>query len=73
MVRREIATVLQRGIPILPVLVKSTLPCAADLPAEIHGLTRWQAFPFDIRDYDLSVEQLAKRIQEILADRTAPR
>ena len=70
-VRREIATALERGIPILPLLVKSTMPCAADLPGEIRGLTRWQAFPFDIRNYDSSVEQLARRIRAILADRAA--
>jgi hypothetical protein len=65
-VRREIASALQRRIPILPLLVDTTMPAPADLPSDIRGLTRWQAFKFDLGDYDTSVKRLAKRTNEIL-------
>ena len=41
---------MQRGIPLLPLLVDAMMPAAADLPSDIRGLTRWQAFRFDLSD-----------------------
>jgi hypothetical protein len=65
-VRREITSALQRRIPLLPLLVDAAMPAAADLPPDIRGLARWQAFRFDLGDYDTSVKRLAKRTSEIL-------
>ena len=65
-VRREIAVALQRRIPLLPLLVDTTMPAAADLPSDVQGLTRWQAFGFDLGNYEGSVKRLAKRVSGIL-------
>jgi TIR domain len=44
-VRREIATALTTGIPVVPVLVEGAkMPAAAQLPQEIRGLVLRQAF-----------------------------
>jgi TIR domain len=65
-VRREIAVALRRGIPLLPLLVDAPMPDPADLMPDVRDLTRWQAFRFDLADYDRSVKRLAKRVAEIL-------
>ena len=65
-VRREIAVALQRRIHLLPILVDTTMPAAADLPSDVQGLTRWQAFGFDLGNYEGSVKRLAKRVSGIL-------
>ena len=65
-VRREIAVALRRRIPLLPLLVDTTMPATADLPSDVQGLTRWQAFGFDLGNYEGSVRRLAKRVSGIL-------
>ena len=65
-VRREIARALQRRIPLLPLLVDAAMPATAVLPPDIRSLARWQAFRFDLDEYDRSVKLLARRITEIL-------
>jgi len=65
-VRREIAVALRRHIPLLPLLVDATMPDPVELPADIRDITKWQAFRFDLGDYDTSVKRLARRAAEIL-------
>jgi hypothetical protein len=65
-VRREIAVALRRRIPLLPLLVDATMPDPVELPADIRNITKWQAFRFDLGDYDTSVKRLARRAAEIL-------
>lgn len=65
-VRREIATALQRRIPLLPLLVDAPMPMMADLPPDLQSLTRWHALRFDLDNYEASVKLLAKRSSEIV-------
>lgn len=54
----EVATAIQRGITVVPVLVDgASMPTAAELPPELHPLAKRQAHELTDRrwDYDLSV------------------
>lgn len=66
-VRREIATALVRGIPLIPLLIETQMPTAVDLPPDIHLLTTWQGFTFDLAHYGRGVDDLAKRVDALLA------
>ena len=66
-VRREIATALKRGVPVVPLLVDARMPAAADLGADLQGLTKRQAFDFDVTAYGLSVAGLAATLVDLLA------
>lgn len=68
-VRREIATALERGIPVLPLLVDARMPAAVDLGPDLQRLTERQAFVFDVSAYGASVAGLATTLTDLL---TAP-
>lgn len=69
-VRREIATVLERGIPVVPMLVDARMPTAVDVGPDLQLLTERQAFVFDVTRYDASVVGLAITLANLLLART---
>lgn len=66
-VRREIATALERGVPVVPVLVEARMPVAVDLEPDLRGLTERQALDFDLSAYGASVAKLATTLVDLLA------
>ena len=70
-VRIEVSTALKRGIPVIPVLIgATTLPKAADLPAEIQELAFRQGMP--LRG-DPDFQNDAMRLIEALESYLGPR
>ena len=65
-VRREIMTVLDRGVPVVPLLVDARMPDTGDLEPELRRLTDRQAFPFDVAAYGASVAGLAAALVDLL-------
>lgn len=70
-VRHEIATALARGVPVLPVLVRTSMPASGDLPADIRGLAAYQAVPYEPDEHRKCLRQLARAIRARLAVRAA--
>jgi formylglycine-generating enzyme required for sulfatase activity len=71
-VRLEIATALQRGIPVIPALIDGArMPVAEQVPAVLHGLLHHQAVKLDLDDFfDASIEKLCAAIRIALAAET---
>ncbi|MFF5234599.1 toll/interleukin-1 receptor domain-containing protein [Dactylosporangium sp. NPDC000521] len=68
-VRREIARALQRGIPVVPVLIgKASLPKQEDLPEDLRGLPAHQYRCIRIRGAEHEVERLADELVALLDD-----
>src|SRR5258705_2054991 len=74
-VRWEIATALNRGIPIVPVLVekKTRMPEAHDLPPELAPLASYQAAALQDLHFHDDVDLLIKRIEAVAGSKTTPR
>jgi len=75
-VRREIATAIARGIPVIPVLVHGTqVPPAADLPADLRHLVHYQGISIDPhsgpQDIEGLVDRLCQRFPELVPIDTA--
>jgi hypothetical protein len=66
-VRRELSTALQRGVPVLPLLVDARLPNAADLPLDTRRLRARQCFTFDLARYSRSVQELSDDLSALLS------
>ena len=67
-IRTEIATALQRGIRVVPVLVDGApLPTEAELPEDIRPLIRKQAFKIQDEGWRSSVATLADGLSRLLA------
>jgi hypothetical protein len=70
-VRYEIATAFQRGIPVVPVLLKDT-PASAprltkdDLPADISAIALLQTFEFSQRRFGADLDRLTERIVDLV-------
>jgi len=70
-VRFEIRRALQRGIPVLPVLLKDT-PAdaepleAADLPSDINRIAHKQAFEFSHFRFRVDMDRLTERLAELV-------
>jgi TIR domain len=67
-VRLEVAHALQRGIPVIPVLVNNTrMPKPETLPIDIQALAFRQALPLDTgQDFRQHAERLMKRVDAIV-------
>lgn len=62
-VRLEIATALERGIPVTPVLLKEArAPHDDDLPAELKGLAFRNGFPIRHETWASNVQELVRRL-----------
>jgi hypothetical protein len=66
-VRLEVAHALQRGIPVIPVLVNNTrMPKPETLPIDIQALAFRQALPLDSgQDFRQHAERLMKSVDDI--------
>jgi hypothetical protein len=57
--RREVATALERGIPVIPALVEGArMPGAAELPDDLKALARWQAHELSDSRWDYDIGRL---------------
>src|SRR5262249_39411294 len=69
-VRIEIETALDRGIPVIPVLVDgAAMPRAGDLPDSLKLLSRRKAIEISESRFDSDVEELARAVARLVEDR----
>lgn len=74
-VRLEVATALQRNIPVIPILIDGTpMPTEAALPDDLQLLPRRQALELNSRNYDHSVRDLIRALERHIGtpQRSAP-
>ncbi len=65
-VRLEVETALQRGVPVVPVLVDgAALPPAVELPASLAPLTTRQAVSLDHAEFHDDAERLCDRLERL--------
>ncbi len=65
-VRLEVASVLRRGIPVIPVLVGGAqMPAAADLPEELRPLARCNAIELRHSHFEGDIRKLVGVLEEI--------
>ena len=63
-VRIEVATALERGIPVIPVLVHGTaMPTKTELPDNLKALSQRQAVVITGVSYEFGIEQLVSSIE----------
>jgi len=63
-VRREVATALAAGVPVVPVLLDDTpMPGAADLPADLRALPGRHALGLDHKRFAADVDRLMRALQ----------
>jgi hypothetical protein len=73
LVRYEIVTALERGVPVIPVLVDDARPLRRqELPAELHKLARLNALELSSGHYQYDANRLLDLIQKRLAAIGAP-
>ena len=69
-VRIEVATALERGIPVIPVLVHGTpMPSKAELPDNLKALSQRQAVVINGASYEFGIEQLVSAIERYFGRR----
>lgn len=62
--RREIASALARGIPIVPVLVNgAAMPAESALPEDLRPLARWQAHELSDTRWDFDIGRLVTMLE----------
>ena len=72
-VRLEIATALDHGLRVIPVLVDGAkMPVEQDLPDNIQPLTRINAIELTVTDYDHLVDRLVSALERDLGKRATP-
>jgi TIR domain len=65
-VKMELAAALQRGLPVIPILVDgAAMPRKQDLPRSLAALPKRQALVID-EDFDAAMEKLTQRVQPLL-------
>ena len=68
-VRFEIACALERGVPVLPLLVRGAgFPGRDDLPANIEAMTERNALTLDQGRYDFDFEKLIGALRRLAAE-----
>jgi hypothetical protein len=73
-VRLEVQTALQRGIPVIPILVnRAFMPTREDLPSGIDSLADHQALEISDSRFHDDVNNLIRALERILADGDLPR
>jgi TIR domain len=66
-VRLEVASGLERGIKVFPVLINgATMPAKEDLPEGLHSLLTRQAVVLDDRKFDADIDKLAQAIRKVI-------
>ncbi|WP_221325786.1 toll/interleukin-1 receptor domain-containing protein [Actinoplanes sp. L3-i22] len=64
-VRREVTRALERGIPVIPLLVGDATLVAAELPAELAPLAERQYLQIRLRALERDVQPLIDRLEEL--------
>jgi hypothetical protein len=65
-VRIEVATALERGIPVIPVLVGgAAMPSSEELPRELEKLVRRQAIALDQSSFEHGMDQLIHALEQL--------
>ncbi|MCC6231566.1 MAG: toll/interleukin-1 receptor domain-containing protein [Verrucomicrobiales bacterium] len=73
-VRAEITAALERGIPVIPVLVEGArMPAATDLPEPMRGLVRLQALEISDTRFDSEAQDLMAAVDQYRPHRQARR
>lgn len=66
LLRFELSTALQKGIPILPLLVgKAQLPRSEDLPREIQDILKYQALELQSRNAGKEIESIMELAAQV--------
>jgi TIR domain-containing protein len=74
LLRLELAVSLQKGIPVIPVLVDgAALPRPEELPDDLKGLLDWQALTIPEDDFERGLDRLVARLKVLLLRRTSIR
>ena len=73
-VRIELETALQKGIPVVPVLVGSAdMPKPEDVPSSLQDFVYLNAAPVDVgRDFHQHVDRLIRSMDSLLQQRNSP-
>jgi TIR domain len=72
LLRRELAVSLQKGIPVIPVLVDgAALPKPEELPDDLKRLLDWQALTIPEDDPERGLDRLVARLKVLLLRRTS--
>lgn len=67
LVRKELATALERKVPMIPVLVGgAVMPKREQLPASLGALTRWQALTISHLDWGGGRDRLLAKLRQLL-------
>ena len=73
-VRWEIASALNQGVHLMPVLLEETrMPRQADLPSDVAGICEYQAHVVHDGTYDHNINALLERLAQLAADKTPRR
>lgn len=72
-VRREIATALEHGVRVVPVLMNATRLAPGTLPADIAGLASCQDVRVDFRNSRLDLAALVERLRALDQDAGPPK
>jgi tetratricopeptide (TPR) repeat protein len=67
-VRREIELAFERGIPVIPVLVNSQMPTAADLPPSLANLTTQNYTRLHHRTTESDLARLAQMVEHVVPE-----
>jgi len=72
LLRWELAVSLQKGIPVIPVLVDgAALPRPEELPDDLKSLLDWQALTIPEDDFEHGLDRLVARLKVLLLRRTS--
>jgi hypothetical protein len=73
MIRQDIRTALERGIPVIPVLIQDTaMPAETDLPDDLKPLARRQGISLRDGFWDDDLTQLLDQVERLLQHRRLP-
>ena len=72
--RLELRTALQRGIPIIPVLInRADMPARESMPADVASLADYQAIEVSDADFHQDVDNLVAALEPLLGEVPEPR
>ena len=66
----EVSAALKRNIPVVPVLVGgAAMPSREELPQELQGLARRNAYELSDRRWNYDLTELAKYLRNVISPR----
>jgi hypothetical protein len=74
LLRLEVAMALSRNIPVIPVLVGGAVaPSSAELPSDIQGLARRNAYSISSKHWDIDLAELLSYLHQVAVSSPAER